>query len=77
MDLVLGGLQMSQCLVYIDDVIVIERTFDEHLCNLQEVSEQVRGTGLKLKPSKCAFLQERVFYLGHEVSKKGSGYRSH
>ena len=37
MDLVLAGLQMSQCLVYIDDVIVVGRTFDEHLCNLREV----------------------------------------
>ena len=29
MDLVLAGLQMSQCLVYIDDAIVIGRTFEE------------------------------------------------
>ena len=58
MDLVLSGLQMSQCLVYIDDVIVVGRTFDEHLCNLREVFGRVRGAGLKLKPSKCAFLQE-------------------
>ncbi len=71
MDLVLAGLKMSQCLVYIDDVIVVGRTFDEHLCNLREVFGRVRGAGLKLKPSKCAFLQERVYYLGHEVSRKG------
>ena len=58
MDLVLAGLQMSQCLVYIDDVIVVGRTFDEHLSNLQEVFERVRRAGLKLKPSKCSFLQE-------------------
>ena len=62
---------MSQRLVYVDDVIVVGRTFDEHVCNLQEVFGQVRGAGLKLKPSKCAFLQERVYYLGHEVSRKG------
>ena len=71
MDLVLAGLQMSQCLVYIDDVIVVGRTFDEHLGNLQEVFERVRRAGLKLKPSKCSFLQERVSYLGHEVSREG------
>ena len=71
MDLVLAGLQMSQCLVYMDDVIVVGRTFDEHLCNLRQVFERVRGAGLKLKPCKCAFLQGRVFYLGHEVSRKG------
>ena len=34
MDLVLAGLQMTHCLVYIDDVIVVGRSFDEHLCNI-------------------------------------------
>ena len=68
MNLVLAGLQMSQCLVYIDDVIVVGRTFDEHLGNLQEVFERGRRAGLKLKPSKCSFLQERVSYLGHMKS---------
>ena len=71
MDWVLAGLQMSQCLVYLDDVIVVGCTFEEHLINLQEVFERVRRAGLKLKPSKCFFLQERVFYLGHEVSREG------
>ena len=31
MDLVLAGLQWSDCLVYLDDVIVVGRTFEEHL----------------------------------------------
>ena len=37
MDLTLAGLQWSQYLVYIDDVIVLGKTFQDHLCNLQEV----------------------------------------
>ena len=57
--------------LYIDDVIVVGRTFDEHLSNLQEVFERVRRARLKVKPSKCSFLQERVSYLGHEVSREG------
>ena len=71
MNLMLSGLQISQCLVYIDDVIVVGRTFEEHLCNLREVFDRIRKAGLKLKPSKCALLQEKVFYLGHEVSRNG------
>ena len=50
MDLVLAGLQMSQCLVYIDDVIVLGRTLEEHLCNLR-VFERVRRVRLT---TKCA-----------------------
>ena len=48
MDLVQAGLQMSQCLDYLNDVIVVGCTFDEHLINLQEVFERVRRAGLKL-----------------------------
>ena len=33
--------------------------------------KRVRGAGLKLKPSRCAFFREKVFYLGHEVSREG------
>ena len=27
--------------------------------------------GLKLKPSKCHFLQDEITFLGHEISAKG------
>ena len=43
MDLVLAGLQWSCCLVYIDDVIILGRSFSEHLRNcgrLQHRSEK-------------------------------------
>ena len=71
MDLVLAGLQMSHCLVYVDDVIVMGRSFQEHLHNLRQVFERLREAGLTLKPSKCAFFQTEVFYLGHIISRKG------
>ena len=37
MDLVLSGMQWSQCLVYLDDIIVLGRSFEEHICNLGSV----------------------------------------
>ena len=71
MDLVLSGLQWSRCLVYLDDIIVLGRSFEEHLANLQAVFDRLREAGLKLKPSKCAFLQSEVQYLGHKITRKG------
>ena len=64
MDLVLAGLQWSHCLVYIDDVIVLGRDFEDHLQNLQAVFQQLHQAGLKLKPVKCAFFQLEVQVSG-------------
>ena len=70
MDLVLAGLQWSHCLVYIDDVIVLGRDFEDHLQNLQVVFHRLHQAGLKLKPVKCAFFQQEVQYLGHLISPR-------
>ena len=71
MDIVLTGLQWTSCLVYLDDIIVLGRTFTEHLSNLGSVFSRIRDAGLKIKPEKCSFLKEKVKYLGHIVSKEG------
>ena len=39
MDMVLTGLQWNSCIVYIDDIIVVGRTFEKHLQNLKQVFE--------------------------------------
>ena len=49
-DTVLTGLQWINCLVYLNDVIILGRTFDEHLTNLKAVFDQFREAGLKFKP---------------------------
>ena len=71
MDSVLAGLHWKTCLVYIDDIIVVGKSFDEYLCNLQAVLERLRRAGLKLHPRKCQLLRHKVTYLGHVVSAQG------
>ena len=71
MDLTLAGLQWSHCLVYLDDIIVMGHSFEEHLGNLNLVLERLRDANLKVKPVKCALFQEQVCYLGHIISSKG------
>ena len=71
MDLTLAGLQWSHCLIYLDDVIVMGRSFEEHLSNLTLVLERLRDANLKVKSVKCALFQEQVCYLGHIISSKG------
>ena len=46
MDLILAGLQWKNCLVYLDDILIIGRTFKEHLDNLGLVFNRLREAGL-------------------------------
>ena len=71
MDRVLRGLTWHQCIVYIDDVLVFAKSFSAHLANLDLVLTRIRDAGLKLKPSKCKFADNRVDYLGFSISDKG------
>ena len=64
----LGELHLNICFIFLDDIIIFSRTFDEHLERLQQVFDKLRTAGLKLSPKKCSFFQERVRYLGHIVS---------
>jgi hypothetical protein len=74
MESVLRGLIYDACLVYLDDIIVIGRTFQEHLDNLRKVFQRLRGAHLKMIPEKCRFFQKEVRYLGHIMSPTGSDH---
>ena len=43
----------------------------EHLEHADKVLTQLNEAGLRLKPSKCRFAQERVEYLGHTLTSAG------
>ena len=71
MECVLRGLTWQIALIYLDDVLVYSRTFEEHLKHLRLVFDRFREAGLKLKPTKCNFGQSRVNYLGHVITPDG------
>ena len=71
MEVVLDGLVRKKCLVYIDDILVVGETFEEHLENLGLVLARLRQAGLRLKQKKCHLVQTKVGYLGYVVSEDG------
>ena len=71
METVLSGLQWQVCLIYLDDVIVYGKTFEEMLHNLELVFEKLFSAGLKLKARKCVLFGKQVKYLGHIISEHG------
>ena len=68
METVLRGLQWRTCLLYLDDIIIFGRTFEELLARQKEVMEHLREAGMKLKANKCLLFQPSVQFLGHVVS---------
>ena len=71
MERCMGDLNLKECLIYLDDIIIFSKTFEEHIGRLENCFERLKQHGLKLKGSKCEFLQEEVSYLGHIVSASG------
>ncbi|CAB3982733.1 Transposon Ty3-G Gag-Pol poly [Paramuricea clavata] len=69
MSVVLKGLLPLRCLVYLDDVLVTGRSFEQHLENLEAVLEAISKAGLK--PSKCHFAQSSVDFIGFTTSDSG------
>ena len=67
----LGDLNMTWCVVYLDDIIVFSDNPKDHIVRLEAVFKKLASAGLKLKPSKCFFFKEEIDYLGHLVSRKG------
>ena len=67
----LGDLNMTWCVVYLDDIIVFSDNPKDHIERLEAVFKKLASAGLKLKPSKCFFFEEEIDYLGHLVSGKG------
>ena len=58
-------------MVYIDDIIIFSKTFEEHLVDIKNVLKSLLIAGLKIKPTKCEFAKKSVSFLGHVVSAKG------
>ena len=56
---------------YLDDIIIFSKTEEEHLQHLEEIFEQLRKAGLKLKLQKCSFFKKHIQYLGHLISDEG------
>jgi len=57
--------------IYLDDLLVMGNTRENHLVNLEAVLSKLQTAGLCLKHSKCSFMMPSVEYLGHQVLAKG------
>ncbi len=69
MDNVLDGLICMSCLVYLDNVIIYGKTFEETFLKL--VMARLHEHNLLAKARKCELFKMSIAFLGHVVSEKG------
>jgi hypothetical protein len=58
-------------LVYIDDIVIFSKSFDDHLNHLDQVFKAVAETGITLATTKCHFAYQSLLLLGQKVSRLG------
>jgi hypothetical protein len=58
-------------LVFFDDILIYNTTWDEHLAHLGEVLGIMQAQSLYAKESKCEFDMRELLYLRHIISGKG------
>ena len=71
MSLVLQGIMDENLLVYMDDILVVSGTVEDHCTKLKQVFERLQSANLTINPSKCSLFQDKLVFLGHTISKSG------
>ena len=64
MEQILRELFYKVCLVYLDNIIIFEKNFEEMLLNCRKIFLQLKG----VNPKKCVFFSKEIKYLDHVIS---------
>ena len=56
---------------YVNYVIVVSETFEDHLKWLKEVLDRLAAIGLSVNPDKCLFFRSEIRYLGFLINNEG------
>ena len=52
---------------YVDDIIVYNDTFEEHMGTLEKVLCIIKKANIKLRPTKCYLIKEEIEFIGHKI----------
>lgn len=66
MYMVLGQLPYVE--IYLDDITIHSKTFDDHIDHVKDVLNRLRKVGLKINDDKCKWFANKVNILGHLVA---------
>ena len=71
LDRLIGPEMEPHAFAYLDDIIIVTETFEEHLYWLSKVIGRIRDANLKINAGKCEFCCSQVRYLGFLVNESG------
>ena len=55
--------------MYLDDIIIYSKTFEEHIEYVIKILEKLREANLMIKLRKCKFFEAEISFLGHIVGR--------
>ena len=71
MNLILAPLLRKCVVVFIDDILIYSKSWEDHLLHIQEVLSILQQNNFHVKMSKCLFAKQQLSYLGHIVGEQG------
>lgn len=66
-----NGLPHIKILTYLDDIILISNTFEQHIEEIDQMFQQLGKFKLRANREKCRFACSEVKYLGHIITTQG------
>ncbi|CAB4403215.1 unnamed protein product [Rhizophagus irregularis] len=58
-------------IVYLDDIMIYSKNFEEHMEHIDKVLNKLRENNLIVKLKKCKFGERNIEFLGHIVGRDG------
>jgi len=68
---ILKDMVFKDLIIYINDIIILSHTYDEHVATLRKVLQQLLDEKFWLKASKCQFFNKRRDILVHILTPDG------
>ena len=70
----MDSLLFQGVLIWIDDLLVYSKSFEEHLQNLGKIFERLHKLNIKLNPEKSELFALHIIWCGRKISKNGVSF---
>ena len=68
---ILSEFCLKNIIVHIDYILIMTKTFEEHVKLVEKVLSALMRHEIKIKVNKCEFFKNKVTFLGHVIGTQG------